>query len=124
VGAGLQGPRLTLSVPLALLGLWPLLLLLGLAVFVPDLESAMREAVEQGVQRMGLPMAEGMVAQITQVKAAAAGSWLAVLMLGNGWAGHRLASRWDLAPPPVPRQRPSACRAGTCRCRPLPPLPC
>lgn len=100
VGAGLQGPRLTLSVPLALLGLWPLLLLLLLAAFVPDLESAMREAVEQGVARMGLPMADGMVAQITQVKAAAAGSWLVVLMLGNGWAGHRLAARAGLAPPP------------------------
>ena len=100
VSSAMRGPRLALSVPLALLGLWPLALLLLLAMLIPDLEAAMREAVEQGVARMGLPMADGMVAQITQVKAAAAGSWLAVLMLGNGWAGHRLAARAGLNPPP------------------------
>jgi hypothetical protein len=102
VGFAMRDARLALSIPLALLGVWPVLLLLLLAAFVPDLETAMREAVEQGLQRMGMPMADAMVTQITQVKAAAAGSWLALLMLGNGWAGHRLASRWDLAPPPAP----------------------
>jgi hypothetical protein len=57
-----------------------------------------------------MPMADAMVTQITQVKAAAAGFWLALLMLGNGWAGHRLASRWDLAPPPAPAPEAEAIR--------------
>jgi hypothetical protein len=91
-----------LDLPLALLGVWPVLLLLGLAVTIPDLEAEMRGAVEQGVQRMGVPMPEAMVAQIAQVKAAAAGFWLALLMLANGWAGHRLAAWQGLTPPAFP----------------------
>jgi hypothetical protein len=96
-----RGSELELSRPLALLGIWPVLLLLVLAVTIPDLEAEMREAVEQGVQRMGVPMPDTMVAQIAQVKAAAAGFWLALLMLANGWAGYRLAASQGLSPPAV-----------------------
>ncbi|MCX8134367.1 MAG: hypothetical protein N3D18_10450 [Roseococcus sp.] len=94
-GAG--GGRLDLSTPLALLGLWPALVLAVVALMVSDLEGAMREAVAQGVRRMGVPLAEGMIEQIARVKAAAVGFWTALLMLGNGLAGQRLMERQGLA---------------------------
>lgn len=92
-----RGPRLELSAPLAVLGLWPLLVLLILALLVPDLEAEMQQAVEQGIARMGLDLPEGMAAQVAQVKAAAAGFWLAVVMVGNGLLAQSLLRRWGLA---------------------------
>ncbi|MFN3615904.1 MAG: ABC transporter permease subunit, partial [Rubrimonas sp.] len=62
--------RLALGTPLALLGLWPLVLLLGLAVAVPDIEAAMREAVEAGLSQMGAELPPGMLDQVVQLKAA------------------------------------------------------
>jgi hypothetical protein len=100
-GGALAG-RLDLSVPLALLGLWPALVLAVVALMVSDLEGAMREAVAQGVRRMGVPLAEGMIEQIARVKAAAVGFWTALLMLGNGLAGQRLMERQGLALAPLP----------------------
>jgi hypothetical protein len=96
------GGRLELSTPLALLGLWPVLVLALIAFMVTDLEGVMREAVAQGVRRMGVPLAEGMIEQIARVKAAAVGFWTALLMLGNGLAGQRLMERQGLALAPLP----------------------
>lgn len=96
------GGRLELSTPLALLGLWPTVVLALIAFLVTDLEGAMREAVAQGVRRMGLPLAEGMIEQIARVKAAAVGFWTALLMLGNGLAGQKLMERQGLALAPLP----------------------
>lgn len=93
----LQSGRMDLSLPLAVLGLWPVILLGLLAASVSDLEGEMREAVEMGVRRMGMALPEGMVAQIAQVKAAAAGFWMALLMLGNGIAAQRFVSQRGLA---------------------------
>jgi hypothetical protein len=94
--------RVELSTPLALLGLWPTLVLALVALLVTDLEGAMREAVAEGVRRMGVPLAEGMIEQIARVKAAAVGFWMALLMLGNGLAGQRLMERQGLALLPLP----------------------
>lgn len=96
------GAPLALGTPLALLGLWPATVLVLAALLVTDLEGALRGMVEMGVQRMGLPASEAMVAQVAQVKAAAAGFWFALLMLGNGLAGRRLAASAGLAPHPMP----------------------
>lgn len=103
VGLATQGPRLSLSLPLAVLGLWPFAVLLLLAVLVPDLEGEMREAVEQGVARMGLELPEAMVAQVAQLKAAAAGFWMAAVMVVNGLAAQALLRRWNFQLREVPR---------------------
>ncbi len=96
-GARQQPGRMDLNLPLALLGLWPVLVLLLLAIAIPDLEGEMRAAVELGVARMGVTLPDGMVDQIAQVKAAAAGFWLALLMVGNGLAAQNILSRQGLA---------------------------
>lgn len=97
VTAQQQPDRMDLTLPLALLGLWPVVVLALLALAIPDLEGEMREAVELGVSRMGLSLPDGMVDQIAQVKAAAAGFWVALLMVGNGLVAQHLLSRKGLA---------------------------
>lgn len=92
-----QPDRMDLTLPLALLGVWPVVVLVLLALAIPDLEGEMREAVEIGVRRMGLSLPDGMVDQIAQVKAAAAGFWVALLMVGNGLIAQSLLSRQGLA---------------------------
>jgi len=92
-----QSGRMDLSLPLALLGLWPVVVLVILAASVSDLEGEMREAVEMGVRRLGVAVPDGMVSQIAQVKAAAAGFWMALLMVGNGIAAQTLVTRRGLA---------------------------
>lgn len=97
------GEPMDLSLPLALLGLWPVVVLLALALAVDDLEGAMREAVSVGLRRMGMQgVPEAMVDSVVRVKAAAAGFWLALLMLGNGVAAQRILSRQGLARHPAP----------------------
>lgn len=93
----LQSGRMDLSQPLAVLGLWPVVVLVLLAASVSDLEGEMRDAVEIAVRRMGVALPDGMVDQIAQVKAAAAGFWMALLMLGNGLAAQYFVTRRGLA---------------------------
>lgn len=97
VGAAQQRERMELALPLALLGIWPSAIILGLAVLIPDLEGAMREAVELGTRRMGVTLPEGMVEQVARVKAAAAGFWVALMMVVNGLVAQRLLERRGLA---------------------------
>lgn len=97
VATAMQPGRMDLVLPLALLGLWPVVVLMALALAIPDLEAEMREAVELGVRRMGVALPDGMVDQIAQVKAAAAGFWVALLMVGNGLAAQALLARKGLA---------------------------
>lgn len=96
------GGRMTLSLPLALLGLWPTVLLLLVAMFVADLEGAMRSAVDLGVRRMGAELPDAVMEQVARLKAAAAGLWLALLLLGNGILAQRLVERRGLALAPLP----------------------
>ena len=84
--------RLALGTPLALLGLWPVLLLLGLVIAIPDLEAVMRQMVEDGLREMGADLPPALLDQVVQVKAAAAGFWLSVLLLVNGLAAQRLVN--------------------------------
>ncbi|UPY37773.1 hypothetical protein [Sediminicoccus sp. KRV36] len=95
--AALQPGRMDLSLPLAVLGIWPVVVLGILAASVSDLEGEMREAVEMGVRRMGVTLPDGMAGQIAQVKAAAAGFWMTLLMVGNGMAAQSLVTRRGLA---------------------------
>jgi len=96
------GAPMDLSLPLALLGIWPAIVLIALALSVDDLEGAMRDAVQVGLQRLGVSAAEGMVDAVVRVKAAAAGFWLALLMLGNAAAAQRIAAGQGLARNTVP----------------------
>lgn len=98
----MQAGRMDLSLPLVVLGIWPVLVLFVLALSITDLEGEMRQAVEMGVGRMGVSMPDGMVAQIAQVKAAAAGFWLALVMVGNGVAAQAFVTRQGLALSPTP----------------------
>jgi len=98
----MQNGRMDLGLPLAVLGIWPVLVLFVLALSITDLEGEMREAVEMGIRRMGVSMPDGMVAQVAQVKAAAAGFWLALVMVGNGVAAQAFVTRQGLALAPTP----------------------
>lgn len=86
----------SLSLPLALLGLWPVAVLLLAALFLADdggLEPAMRRAVELALNRLGLPAPEAMVAELVRVKAAAIGFWCSLALLGNAAAAARFLGR-------------------------------
>lgn len=102
VATAMRPERMELPLPLALLGIWPVVVLAVVAMAVPDLEAEMRTAVEMGLNRMGLSLPEGMVDQIAQVKAAAAGFWIALLMVANGMAAQALLARKGLAIHPTP----------------------
>jgi hypothetical protein len=91
-----------LSLPLVLLGLWPVVVLLLLALSVDDIEGAMREAVATGVRRMGVAVPPGMVEQVARLKAAAAGLWMALLMIGNGVLAWKLVAKAGFAPAAAP----------------------
>lgn len=102
-GTALQSGRMDLSLPLAVLGIWPVVVLWVLATLVSDLEGEMRAAVEMGVRRMGVGLPDGMADQIAQVKAAAAGFWMTLLMVGNGMAAQRFVTQRGLALHATPR---------------------
>ena len=90
-----------LGLPLALLGIWPLAVLLAAAVLLPvegGLEAAMRDAVESALVRMGLPAPELLVAEVARVKAAAIGFWVALMLLANAAAASRFVAKRGLGP--------------------------
>ncbi|MDO9708810.1 hypothetical protein [Paracraurococcus lichenis] len=101
--AGLRGGRLGLAMPLALLGLWPLVVLLAAALLLADdggLEAALRQAMETSLARLGLPASEEFVAALVRVKAGAIGFWAATALLANALvAAAVLAKRGWLAVP-------------------------
>ncbi len=106
VATGFRQGRIEPSLPLAILGLWPAVVILGCAVAFSGLpgglEGAMREAVEQGLRRMGSGSAQLPVDQLVQVMAAALGFWAAVSLSVNGAAAQSALARsgWALAPTP------------------------
>lgn len=106
VAAGFRQGRIDPGLPLAILGLWPAVVILGCAVgfsgMPGGLEGAMREAVEQGLRRMGSSAAQLPVDQLVQVMAAALGFWAAVSLSVNGAAAQSALARsgWALAPTP------------------------
>lgn len=106
VAAGFRQGRIDPALPLAILGLWPAVVILGCAFAFSGLpgglEGAMREAVEQGLRRMGSGSAQLPVDQLVQVMAAALGFWAAVSLSVNGAAAQSALARtgWALAPTP------------------------
>lgn len=107
VATGFRGGRIDPAMPLALLGIWPaIVILLTAASFAGTpggLEGAMRVAIEQGVRRMGAIPAEFPVDQLVGIMAAALGFWAAVSLSVNGVAAQSALARSGLALAPTPR---------------------
>ncbi|NOG70242.1 hypothetical protein HJG45_07650 [Roseicella sp. DB1501] len=103
--SGPGGGRIGLSLPLALLGLWPLAVLFGATVVLADdggLEGALRETLTLSLARLGLPAPEALVDTLVRVKAGAIGFWGAVALLANAGAAIAFLSRRGLLPVPKP----------------------
>jgi hypothetical protein len=97
--AALRNGQVALALPLALLGLWPLAVLLLAALFLADdggLEPAMRRAVELALARLDLPAPELLVAELVRIKAAAIGFWSSLALLANAAAAERFLARRGL----------------------------
>jgi len=98
--AGVRGGHFALSLPLALLGLWPVAVLLATALFLPGeqgLEALMRSAVETALARMGAQAPDLLVAELVRVKAAAIGFWTGVMLLANAAAAQGFLEKRGLA---------------------------
>lgn len=96
---GPGGGRLALSLPLAVLGLWPLAVLLGAAVVLADdggIEAAMRGTMEASLARLGIPAPEEFVAALVRVKAGAIGFWTGIALLANAMAATGFLARRGL----------------------------
>jgi hypothetical protein len=108
LAAGLRGAGGTFrpALPLALLGLWPVAVLL-LAAFSlsggEGLQAAMRAMLETTLGRAGFAVPEPVLSQVVRVKAAAIGFLSVVALLCNGFAARRALQRWGVAAvPPLP----------------------
>ncbi|WP_254453968.1 DUF2232 domain-containing protein [Siccirubricoccus sp. G192] len=105
LATGLQPGRFALALPVALLGLWPVAVLLAAALLLPvegGLEAAMRNAVEAALARMGMPAPDLLVAELVRVKAAAIGFWTDLALLANAAAAQAFLARRGLALVPRP----------------------
>ncbi len=104
---GFRRGRIEPGLPLAVLGIWPaiVIMLAGFAFAgVPGgLEGAIRTAVVQGLQRMGSSPTQFPVSELVQVMAAAVGFWSAVSLSVNGAAAQSALARTGLALAPTPQ---------------------
>ena len=105
-GGGGGGAAFRPGLPLALLGLWPVAVLLVAALLLgggEGLQAAMRAALETTLGRAGFAVPEPMLGQLVRVKAAAIGFLSALALLANGFAARRfLLRRGGFAVPPLP----------------------
>ncbi|WP_431281749.1 hypothetical protein ACQW02_20435 [Humitalea sp. 24SJ18S-53] len=105
VAVGLRRGRLDGSLPLALLGIYPAVLILFAALLLAGdggLEAVLTAIVKVGLDRMGLPAGDAMVADIVRIKAAAVGFWLALALLVNGIGAQGFLARRGLSLAPRP----------------------
>lgn len=90
-----------LTMPFTLLGILPGAGVVVAAWMLSDvpggMEGALRGAVEQAMSRMGLPVSEGVVAELVRVKAAAISFWVAMALLINAAAASGLLARFGIA---------------------------
>ena len=105
LAVGLRGGAFRPELPLALLGLWPVAVLLLAALFLSGgegLQAAMRAMLETTLGRAGFAVPEPVLSQVVRVKAAAIGFLSAVALLANGFAARRALIRWGVAVPSLP----------------------
>lgn len=107
VTLGFRQGRIDTALPLALLGIWPAIVIMAAgAAFagIPGgLEGAIRAAVVHGLQRMGSSPDQMPVQELVQVMAAAIGFWMAISLTVNGAAAQSALLRMGLALAPTPR---------------------
>ena len=95
----------SVSAPVAALGLYPVVLLLGVTFYLADsggFETVLRGAIDQALARMGLSLPEGMIDAVVRVKAAAIGFWVAVTAIGNAALAQGFLRRRGLNMVPTP----------------------
>lgn len=105
LATGLRGGAFHPALPLALLGLWPVAVLLVATVFLAGgegLQAALRAMLEAALDRAGFTMPEPVLSQVVRVKAAAIGFLSAVAVLCNGFAARRFLLRRGFAVPSLP----------------------
>jgi hypothetical protein len=105
VSAGLRGGRVQPGLPLALLGIWPVAVLVFSALFLAGdggLEAAMRGAVTVAMQSVGVGASPAMIDQLVRVKAAAIGFWAGLALLVSGLAAAGFLARRNLLAVPKP----------------------
>lgn len=105
VAAALRDGQITLSLPLALLGIWPVAVLLLAAAFLADdggLEAKMRDAVQVALIQLGLPASDAMVTALVRVKAGAIGFWADLALLANARGAMTWLAKRRLLAAPLP----------------------
>ncbi|MDJ0386759.1 DUF2232 domain-containing protein [Roseomonas sp. E05] len=109
VAVGLRrGPRIDLTAPMALLGLWPAGLTLLASILAAGhggLEAVLRSTVELGLAQMEAEVPATAVDQIVRLNAAALALWLAIALVVNAAAAQGFLGRRGLALAPAPRWR-------------------
>lgn len=99
--AGQRGGKIEPAMPLALLGLYPALVLLIAAFVAADaaggLEGMLRQVVAGGLARLGVALEAAEAAQIARLMGGALAFWLAVAIAVNGTAAQAFLARRGLA---------------------------
>lgn len=104
LAAGLRGGAFLPGMPVALLGLWPVAVLLTAALVLAGgegLQGALRGMLETTLDRAGIALPDAVVTQVVRVKAAAIGLLSAVALLCNGFAARRFLLRRGAAAVPA-----------------------
>ncbi len=103
---GFRRGRIETGLPLAVLGIWPAIVIMAAGIALAGtpggLEGAIRATVVQGLLRMGSSPDQFPVAELVQVMAAAVGFWSAISLSVNGAAAQSALSRAGVALAPTP----------------------
>ena len=101
VATGLRGGRLDASAPLALIGIWPALVILLVAVLLADspggFDGALIGSVKQGLARMGMADAGMPVEQLARIMAPAMAGWMVAALIICGIGAQTALTRRGMA---------------------------
>ena len=92
--------HLALGLPLAILGIWPAVILLLISLLISGeggLEGLLREAVSIGMSRMGAEASDAVLRQIVRLQAAALALWVGLTLLANAAGAQGFLQRRGLA---------------------------
>ena len=101
VATGLRGGRVDASAPLALIGIWPALVILLVAVLLADspggFDGALIGSVKQGLARMGMADAGMPVEQLARIMAPAMAGWMVAALIICGIGAQSVLTRRGMA---------------------------
>ncbi len=101
VATGLRGGRVDASAPLALIGIWPALVILLVAVLLADspggFDGALIGSVKQGLARMGIADAGMPVEQLARIMAPAMAGWMVAALIICGIGAQTALTRRGMA---------------------------